>query len=67
MTNRTKTLSRPYSIQLPYWIMEGDTDYLRDEDLKFREIAEGAVGCLGDFTTPQMVEVCQRSFGVHIP
>jgi hypothetical protein len=27
-----------------YWIMEGETDSLRDDGLKFKEIAEGAVG-----------------------
>jgi hypothetical protein len=49
-----------------YWIMEGDTDYLRDEGIRIREVAEGAVGALGDLTETGLVKVCLDSYGVRL-
>lgn len=51
----------------PYWIMEGDTDYLREEGIHFQEVAEGAVGALGDLTTAELRKVCADSYGAYIP
>lgn len=49
-----------------YWIMEGDTNYLRDEGVPFVEVAEGAVGALGGLTERELIEVCRTSFGVPL-
>lgn len=54
-------------IRGPYWIMEGETDYLREEGIRFREVAEGAVPGLGDLTTHELCKVCSDSYGVYIP
>lgn len=50
----------------PYWIMEGDVDALRADGVRCREVAEGAVGCLGDLTQQQLIEVCLWSYGVSL-
>ena len=49
-----------------YWVMEGDTDYLREAGVPFREIGEGAVGALGGLSEEQLKNVCRRSFGVAL-
>lgn len=49
-----------------YWIMEGDTDVLRDYGVIFEEIAEGAVGPLDGLTTKQLKQVCLDSYEVTI-
>ena len=51
----------------PYWIMEGDVDYLRDEGVHLLELAEGAVSSLGDLSPAELKQVCLRSFRVWIP
>jgi hypothetical protein len=51
----------------PYWIMEGETDYLRDEGIRFREVAEGEVGALGDLSEGELRQVCLDSYGVELP
>lgn len=50
----------------PWWIMEGDTDYLREEGVRFEEVAEGAVGALGDLSTAQLVQVVKDSYGITL-
>lgn len=50
----------------PYWIMEGDTDYLRAEGIRFDVIAEGAVGCLGGLSESELIQVCSDSYGVDL-
>lgn len=50
----------------PYWIMEGDVDALRDDGVKLDEIAEGAVGALGDLTEKELKQVCLDSYGVKL-
>jgi hypothetical protein len=50
----------------PYWIMEGDVDSLRADGVRCREVAEGAVGALGDLTQNELVEVCLQSYGVQL-
>lgn len=49
-----------------YWIMEGETDALRDDGIEFKEIAEGAVGNLGDLTEKELIQVCLDSYGVKL-
>lgn len=49
-----------------YWIMEGDVDSLRDDGVECREIAEGAVGCLGDLGEAELKEVCLNCYGVAL-
>jgi hypothetical protein len=46
--------------------MEGETDYLRDEWIRFREIAEGAVESLGDLDEAGLKKVCLDSYGVEL-
>lgn len=50
----------------PFWIMEGETEYLRDEGVRFEEVAEGAVEALGDLSQGELIAVCKKSFGVDI-
>lgn len=50
----------------PYWIMEGDVDCLRDEGVRLIEVAEGAVGSLGDLTESELVQVCRDSYGIDL-
>lgn len=78
-TTLVKITRRPTSEQLqtleancthvkgPFWIMEGDVDYLRDEGIRLREVAEGAVGALGGLNMAQLCQVCSKSYGVFIP
>lgn len=50
----------------PYWIMEGDTDYLRDEGVRFTEVAEGAVPTLGGRSVAELCQICRDSFDVDV-
>lgn len=50
----------------PYYIMEGDTDCLRDDGLRFREIEQGAVGALGGLSEDELKAVCLESYGVEL-
>lgn len=50
----------------PWWIMEGDTNYLRGEGIRLREIQEGAVGALGGLSTTELKQVCRDSYGVQL-
>jgi hypothetical protein len=50
----------------PYWIMEGDLDYLREAGVRFSEVAQGVVGSLGDLSEEELREVCLRSYGVRL-
>jgi hypothetical protein len=51
-----------------YWIMEGDVDSLRTDGVRCREVAEGAVGCLGDIldNEAELKKVCLQSYGVEL-
>ena len=51
----------------PYWIMEGDLDYLGDEGVPFAAVAEGAVGALGGLSEGELRQVCLDSYGVRVP
>jgi flagellar biosynthesis regulator FlaF len=48
------------------WIMEGDTNYLRDEGIQFRELGEGEVGSLGDLSGSELKQVCLDSYGIRL-
>lgn len=52
----------------PHWIMEGETDYLREQGIRFREVGQGAVGCLGDIKGDEeaLKLVCLESYGVRL-
>jgi hypothetical protein len=50
-----------------YWIMEGDVDCLRDQGVRLREVAEGAVGALGGLSEQELRQVCLDSYGVRVP
>lgn len=50
----------------PFWIMEGDTDYLHEEGVRFEEVAEGAVPGLGDRTYPELLTICKQSYGIDL-
>ena len=50
-----------------YWIMEGDVDCLRDDGVVLHEVAEGAVGALGDLTEAELIKVCLDCYGYTIP
>lgn len=50
----------------PYWIMEGETSYLAGKAIRFHEVAEGAVGCLGDLDEDGLRQVCLDSYGVTL-
>lgn len=50
-----------------YWIMEGEVEYLRQQGVRFVEVAEGAVPSLGDLSEQELRQVCLESFGVRIP
>ena len=49
-----------------YYIMEGDVDCLRNDGVECQEIAEGAVGCLGDLSEQELKAVCLNSYGVTL-
>jgi len=48
------------------WIFEGDIECLADDGVKFNELGEGAVPCLGDMSKPELVELCEDIFGVDV-
>ena len=48
------------------WIFEGDIECLVDDGVKFNEIAEGAVPCLGDMSKAELVELCKDVFGINV-
>jgi hypothetical protein len=50
----------------PWWIMEGETDYLRDEGVRFEEIAEGAVGALGGLSLQELLKIVKDSYGIAL-
>lgn len=50
----------------PYWIMEGDTDCLADEGVRFTKVKEGSVPSLGDRSIDELTKICQESFGVDV-
>jgi len=49
-----------------YWIMEGEVDCLRDDGVRLKEIAEGAVGSLGELSEKELKEVCLQAYGVRL-
>jgi hypothetical protein len=49
-----------------YWIMEGDVETLRDEGVRFEEVAQGAVQSLGDLTEDELKEICLDAYGVKL-
>ncbi len=49
-----------------YWIMEGEVDCLRDDGVKLKEIAEGAVGALGGLSEKELKKVCLLAYGVTL-
>lgn len=50
----------------PYYIMEGETEFLAEEGVKFDDVAEGAVGALGDRSTEELIAICLESYGVDL-
>ena len=48
----------------PYWIIEGETDYLRDVGVT--EVAEGSVPALGGLSVEELCEICRTSFEVEV-
>lgn len=49
------------------YIMEGDTDTLRDDGVKFRVVAVGSVGSLGGLSELELKKVCLESFNIRDP
>jgi hypothetical protein len=50
----------------PYWIMEGETEFLTEEGVKFDEVAQGAVGALGNLSTEELIAICKQCYGVDL-
>jgi hypothetical protein len=48
------------------WIFEGDIECLEDDGVKFKELAEGAVPCLGDMSRADLVDLCKGVFGIDV-
>jgi len=48
------------------WIFEGDLECLADDGVKFNELSEGAVPCLGDLSKGELVELCKDVFGIDV-
>ena len=48
------------------WIFEGEIGCLKDDGVKFNELSEGAVPCLGDLSREDLVELCEEVFGVNV-
>ena len=51
----------------PYWIMEGDVDFLRDSGVEFEHIDEGAVSSLGGLSQEELLTVCRQAYSFKIP
>lgn len=49
-----------------WWIMEGDADYLREEGVRYEQIAEGSVGALGGLSSDELLKVCKESYGIDL-
>ena len=50
----------------PYWIYEGETEYLEADGVRFEVVGEGAVGCLGGLSQAELVTVCLNDLGVDL-
>lgn len=48
------------------WIFEGDIGCLEEDGVLFNVIEEGAVPCLGDMSTKELVKLCEDIFGVDV-
>jgi len=48
------------------WIFEGEIFVLEEDGIKFNEVAEGAVPCLGGLSKSELVDLCDDVFGVDV-
>ena len=48
------------------YFYEGDTDCLDEEGVKYINLGEGIVGCLGGLTEKQKIEIIDESFGIDV-
>lgn len=49
-----------------YHIFEGYEDVLKDDGVVFSVVGGGIVGCLGDLSKDQLIDLCRDELGVDI-
>lgn len=48
------------------WIFEGDIEYLKDYDVRFEVLSEGAGPSLGSMTKKKLILLCKDIFDVEV-